>query len=41
MHPVELVLKLLLAECHPVGVGATLVADGRRFLAENGSKLSA
>lgn len=41
MHPVELALKLLLAECHPVGVGATLVAGGRLFLADNGSKLSA
>lgn len=39
MHPGELALKLLLAECHPVGVGATLVAGG--VLADNGSKRSA
>lgn len=41
MQPVELALKLLLAECHPVGVGDALVAGGRLFLADNGSKLRA
>lgn len=41
IQPVNLALKLLLAGCHPVGVGDTLVAGGRQFLADNRSKLSA
>lgn len=41
MQPVDLALKLLLAGCHPVGVGDTLVAGGRQFLADNRSTLSA
>lgn len=38
MLPVDLALKLLLAQCCPMGVGATLVAGGPPFLADKRSR---